>query len=115
MSGQSVNLLNESPASRSPSPTPVPPPAVAFNFINQPTHALPISPQSTLNILDGQPNLSLDEARDLARSLVTTTHQQEVMYALQLKQVKEQLWKMGEQLNEASSQLAQQQMEVEPS
>ena len=94
---------------------PVPSPATTFDFINCPTCAPPISPQSTLNILDGQLNLSLDEARDLAHSLVTTTHQREVMYALQLKQVKEQLQKTGEQLNEASSRLTQQQMKVEPS
>ena len=59
--------------------------------------------------------MSTAELRDLAHSLVTTTHQREVMHMLQLKQVKEQLRKTVKQLNEASGRLAAQQMEVEPS
>ena len=114
MSDHSVNLSNESPASRSPSPLPIAPPE-AFDSLDRPTGAQAISPQSALNILDGQPTMSSADLRDLARSLVTTTHQREVMYKLQLKQVKEQLQKTGEQLNEASGRLAAQQMEVEPS
>ena len=90
-------------------------PSDAFDFLDRPTGAQAISPQSALNILDGQPDIPVPELRDLARSLVTTTHQREVMYKLRLKQVKEQLRKTGEQLNEASSRLAAQQMEVEPS
>ena len=90
MSDHSVNLSNESPASRSPSPKPIAPPE-AFDSLDRPTGVQPISPQSALNILDAQPSMPPAELRDLARSLVTTTHQRKVMYKLQLKQVKEQL------------------------
>ena len=114
MSGHSVNLSNESPASRNSSPEPIVP-SDAFDFLDRPTGAQAISPQSALNILDGQPNIPIPELHDLARSLVTTTHQREVMYKLQIKQLKEQLRETGEHLNEASGRLAAQQMEVEPS
>ena len=90
MSEHSVNLSNESPASRSPSPKPIAPPE-AFDYLDRPTGAQPISPQSALNILDAQLSMPIAELCDLALSLVTTTHQCEVMYKLQLKQVKEQL------------------------
>ena len=114
MSDQSVNLSNESPALRSPSPKPILPPN-AFEFLNRPTGTQAISPQSALNILDGQPSIPPAKLRNLARSLVTTTHQCKVMYKLQLKEAKEQLQKTWDQLNDASSRLATQQMEVEPS
>ena len=90
MSDYSANPSNESPVSRSPSPKPIAPPE-AFDSLDRPTGAQPISPQSALNILDAQPSMSSANLQDLARSLVTTTHQREVMYKLQLKQVKEQL------------------------
>ena len=74
MSGHSINLSNESPTSRSPSPKPILPPNT-FEFLDRPTGAQAISPQSALNILDGQPDIPIPKLRDLARSLVTTTHQ----------------------------------------
>ena len=114
MSGQSVNLSNESPASRSPSPKPIVPPD-AFKFLDRPSGAPTISPQSALNILDGNPAMPSTELRDLACSLVATTHQHKVLHKLQLKEAKEQLCKVREQLNDTSGQLAAQQMEVKPS
>ena len=114
MSAQSVDLSNESPASRSPSPKPIIPPD-AFKFLDRPAGAPAISPQLALNLLDGHPTMPPAELHNLARSLVATTHQREVLHKLQLKEAKEQLRKVREQLNDASSQLAAQQMEVEPS
>ena len=60
MSDHSANLSNESPDSRSPSPLPIAPPE-AFDSLDRPTGAQAISPQSALNILDGQPTMSSAE------------------------------------------------------
>jgi hypothetical protein len=88
----SVNLSNESPASTTPSLPRLPvlfnPVVSAADIAALAPNYVPVSPQTTVNILATQPNLN-EMVCAIAYGLVSTVHHHEVAHALETKECDE--------------------------